>query len=69
MLDQLEHLVMTESPSSDKEACARCADAVTDVARDVLGEPERIEIDGATHLRWQFGAPARVVLVGHFDTV
>jgi glutamate carboxypeptidase len=69
MLEQLEHLVVTESPSSDKAACARCADAVTDVARGALGEPERIEIEGATHLRWHFGGPTRVVLVGHFDTV
>lgn len=69
MLDQLEHLVMTESPSSDKEACGRCADAVAEVARPTLGEAERIEVDGSVHLRWQFGAPTRVVLIGHFDTV
>ncbi len=69
MLEQLEHLVTTESPSSDRDACARCADAVTELAAPVLGAPERIEIDGVTHLRWQFGAPTRVVLIGHFDTV
>lgn len=69
MLEQLEHLVDTESPSSDPAACAQCADAVTAVARESLGDPERIVIDGATHLRWQFGGATRVVLVGHFDTV
>lgn len=69
MLEQLEHLVGVESPSSDRDACARCADAVTEVARDVLGAPERIEIDGNIHLRWQFGAPTKAVLIGHFDTV
>lgn len=69
MLEQLERLVKAESPSSDPAACARCADVVADIARPSLGEPERIVIDGATHLRWQFGAPTQVVLIGHFDTV
>jgi glutamate carboxypeptidase len=73
MLDALERLVTVESPSSDKAACARCADAVVEVAVAMLGDhaglPERIEVDGATHLRWAFGGPAKVVLVGHFDTV
>ncbi len=69
MLEQLEHLVGVESPSSDPAACARGADAVSAVARDALGEPERIVIDAATHLRWNFGGATKVVLVGHFDTV
>jgi glutamate carboxypeptidase len=71
MIDALERLVNVESPSADQEACARCADALSEVASEVLGtEPERIEIDGSTHLRWTFGAaPAKVVLIGHLDTV
>jgi glutamate carboxypeptidase len=72
MLEQLERLVTVESPSADKEACARCADALTEVAASVLPgcAPERIVVDGATHLRWRFGsAPTRVVLIGHMDTV
>ncbi|MGH3482649.1 MAG: M20/M25/M40 family metallo-hydrolase [Nocardioidaceae bacterium] len=38
---------------------------------DVLGvEPERIVLDGCTHLRWRLGAgPPRVLLLGHHDTV
>ncbi len=72
MLDALERLVTVESPSSDHDACARCADALTEVAASLLPghAPERIVIDGATHLRWRFGsAPTRVVVVGHMDTV
>jgi glutamate carboxypeptidase len=34
----------------------------------VLGAPERIEVDGLTHLRWTFGTP-RVLVLGHLDTV
>jgi glutamate carboxypeptidase len=72
MLEQLEQLVAIESPSSDKEACARCADALVDIAARVVpgADPERIVVDGSTHLRWRFGtAPTKVVLVGHLDTV
>ncbi|HUR78954.1 MAG TPA: M20 family metallopeptidase [Acidimicrobiales bacterium] len=72
MLDELERLVSVESPSLDHEACARCADALTEVASVVLPghAPERIVVDGATHLRWRFGpAPTRVVVIGHLDTV
>lgn len=72
MLDALERLVTVESPSSDQAACARGADAVTEVAAELLDGvvPERIVVDGATHLRWTFGpSPTRVALIGHFDTV
>ena len=72
MLDALERLVTTESPSSDKEACSRCADALIDVASSLLpsAPPERIVVDGSPHLRWRFGAsPTRVALIGHLDTV
>lgn len=65
----LASLVAVESPSADLEAVARCADAVTELGRRTLTEePERVVVDGRTHLRWQFGKP-RVVLLGHFDTV
>ena len=72
MLDALERLVAVESPSSDQAACARCADTVSEVAAALLdgAEPERIVVEGATHLRWTFGpSPTRVALIGHFDTV
>lgn len=73
MVDDLAALVNVESPSSDLEATASCASAVSEMgARYLQRQPERIEIDGRVHLRWRFdtdGGAAPVVLVGHFDTV
>jgi glutamate carboxypeptidase len=64
-------MVECESPSSDLEAVARSADVVARIGERRLGvAPERIVIDGRTHLRWRLGAgPSRVLLVGHHDTV
>ncbi|RVU23275.1 M20 family peptidase [Streptomyces antnestii] len=71
MLADIETLVRCESPSSDHKAVARSAEVVADVGRRLLGaEPERIVVDGVTHLRWRFGdGPPRVLLLGHHDTV
>lgn len=63
-------LVECESPSEDLQAVARSAETVAALAVELLGtEPERIVIDGCTHLRWRFGHTPRVLLVGHHDTV
>ncbi|AGM06823.1 M20 family metallopeptidase [Amycolatopsis keratiniphila] len=71
LLADIETLVRCESPSSDHEAVARSAEVVAEVGLRLLGaEPERIVVDGVTHLRWRFGdGPARVLLLGHHDTV
>ncbi|WP_189491767.1 M20 family metallopeptidase [Streptomyces antnestii] len=71
LLADIETLVRCESPSSDHKAVARSAEVVADVGRRLLGaEPERIVVDGVTHLRWRFGdGPPRVLLLGHHDTV
>ncbi|GAA1757670.1 M20 family metallopeptidase [Nocardioides hankookensis] len=71
MLDDVRELVGCESPSADLEAVARSADVVARVGTRRLGvEPERIVIDGRTHLRWRLGAgPSRVLVLGHHDTV
>ena len=74
MVEQLEQLTRIESPSSELAATAACAEQVAAMGEAFLGEaPERIEIEGRTHLRWRFGAarsgPPAVLLVGHFDTV
>lgn len=71
MLDDLRELVECESPSSDLAAVARSADLVARLGAAHLGvEPERIVLDGRTHLRWRLGTgPTRVLLVGHHDTV
>jgi glutamate carboxypeptidase len=71
LLDDVEALVTCESPSADLDAVARSADVVARVAAARLGAPpERIVLEGRTHLRWRFGAgPARVLVLGHHDTV
>lgn len=69
MLEALDALVSTESPSSDPEATQRCAGLVAELGGRLLGVgPDRIVVDGRTHLRWSFGSP-RVLLLGHLDTV
>jgi len=71
LLADIEALVRCESPSADRAAVAASADAVARVGTRLLGvAPERIVLDGRTHLRWRFGdGPARVLLLGHHDTV
>jgi glutamate carboxypeptidase len=70
-LADLRELVECESPSADLAAVARSADVVSRVGTARLGvAPERIVLDGVTHLRWRLGAgPSRVLLLGHHDTV
>nr|WP_236794770.1 M20 family metallopeptidase [Amycolatopsis sp. GM8] len=71
LLADIETLVCCESPSSDLDAVAHSADVLTGVGTALLGvAPERIVLDGRTHLRWRFGdGPPRVLLLGHHDTV
>lgn len=70
MVADIQHLVRCESPSDDLAAVARSADVVADMGTRLLGSaPERIVIDGCTHLRWRFGSGSRVLLLGHHDTV
>ena len=71
MLIDIGTLVTCESPSSDLQAVKASADAVALVGTALLGaEPERIIVDGCTHLRWRLGeGPRRVLLLGHHDTV
>ncbi|WP_299534834.1 M20/M25/M40 family metallo-hydrolase [uncultured Streptomyces sp.] len=69
MLAGLKRLVLRESFSADHVALRRSADEVAALGGELLGAaPERIVIDGVTHLRWSSGVP-RVLLVGHHDTV
>ena len=71
MLADLEELVRCESPSRDLAAVARSADVVARIGTARLGvAPERVVLDGRTHLRWRLGSgPARVLVLGHHDTV
>jgi glutamate carboxypeptidase len=71
MIEDLGELVGCESPSNDSAALARSAELVGHLGKRLLGaDPEVIVVDGRSHLRWRFGTgPARVLLVGHHDTV
>ncbi len=75
MLDDALRLLACESPSSDLEAVALSADLTAEVlgarfgAAGLPATPERMVIDGVTHLRWRFAGPTRVLLLGHHDTV
>jgi glutamate carboxypeptidase len=71
MLADVEALITCESPSADLDAVAASAEVVARVGSARLGaEPERIVIDGRTHLRWRLGTrPSRVLVLGHHDTV
>ncbi|MFJ8961644.1 M20 family metallopeptidase [Lentzea sp. NPDC102401] len=71
LIDDIERLVSCESPSTDLAAVARSAEVTAAVGAALLGsQPERIVLDGRTHLRWRLGSgPRRVLLLGHHDTV
>jgi len=71
LLADLRELVECESPSDDLAAVARSAEVVARIGTARLGvEPERIVLDGRSHLRWRLGGTAsRVLVVGHHDTV
>ncbi|GAA4708086.1 M20 family metallopeptidase [Nocardioides conyzicola] len=71
MLDDIRELIECESPSADLAAVARSADVVARVGERRLGvAPERIVLDGRTHLRWRLGSgTSRVLVLGHHDTV
>ncbi|WP_245674646.1 M20/M25/M40 family metallo-hydrolase [Herbidospora cretacea] len=70
-LADLRALVECESPSSDQAAVARSADLVAAIGTARLGvPPERLTVDGCSHLRWRFGDGDRqVLLLAHHDTV
>lgn len=70
LIATIRRLIACESPSADDDAVARSADVVTEIGTALLGvAPERIVVDGCTHLRWRFGAATRVLLLAHHDTV
>lgn len=70
-LRDVQELVECESPSADLSAVRRSAEVVARVGTRRLGvEPDRIVLDGRSHLRWRLGVgPSRVLLLGHHDTV
>jgi len=71
LLADIEELVACESPSTDPAALARSTDLVAELGERHLGAaPERLQAGGRTHLRWRLGTgPARILVLGHHDTV
>jgi glutamate carboxypeptidase len=71
LLADIETLVTCESPSADHDAVAVSAEVTAGVGAARTGVlPERIVVEGRSHLRWRFGeGPSRVLLLGHHDTV
>lgn len=69
---QLGDLVGCESPSDAPPLLAVCAGRVAELGQALTGvEPERVTAGELTHLVWRMRPRdgARVVLVGHYDTV
>lgn len=70
MVADLERLVAAESPSEHSAELALAADVVADIGRGLLETgPIYLPGDGCDHLLWSFGDKARVLIVGHYDTV
>ena len=71
ILADLQALVGCESPSADLAAVQRSADLVAQLGTVRLGvAPERVVVEGCSHLRWRFGTgPRRVLVLAHHDTV
>ena len=70
MIDELEALVLVESPSADDAATEAAARVVDDLLLEHLGSRGTWLAEGTRgHLLWSGGGPTRVLLVGHVDTV
>jgi glutamate carboxypeptidase len=70
-IESIEALARNESPSTDKDALARCGRDLTSMLRAQGADVEIVECDGRGHVRASVeGTGAqRVLLLGHFDTV
>jgi glutamate carboxypeptidase len=71
LLERIETLVRIESPTTDKAAADRCADAIAGQLAGLGGRVQRLpRATAGDHLLARFGHGERQVLVlGHFDTV
>lgn len=70
MIEELEALVLAESPSADDAATEAAARLVDDLFLEHLGTRGAWIADGARgHLLWSGGGPVEVLLIGHVDTV
>jgi glutamate carboxypeptidase len=70
MLEDLELLVNTESPSNEVELLQRSADVLASVIQRRLGSaPDVVPSVAGPHVHWSGGGEPKVLIVGHHDTV
>lgn len=70
MLEDLETLVMVESPSLDVEALRASAHVVASMLeRRLGGQATLVESETGPHVRWSGGGEPQVLVLGHHDTV
>ncbi len=69
MIESVDLLVSTESPTNDLAACAHLAGVAAKLTSEWLGSPARVEVhDGCPVVRWGPEHP-EILLLGHLDTV
>lgn len=70
MLDDLRVLVEVESPSRDLDALRTSAETLATMMTRLLGSaPTIVESPAGPHVHWKGGPDAKVLIVGHHDTV
>ncbi len=70
MLDDLRLLVEVESPSLDIEAVTTSATVLAGIIERLLGSaPTLVDSPSGPHVHWCGGGDAKVLLLGHHDTV
>ncbi len=70
MLSDLRTLVEIESPSRDRAALQRSADALAAMIERLLGRPATlVDSPAGPHVHWSGGGAPKVLLLGHHDTV
>jgi glutamate carboxypeptidase len=70
MTGWLADLVGCESPSSEPDALAQCAQLLGEIGAEVFGRPARmIALNDHPCVLWRGTAPSQVLILGHFDTV
>ncbi|MEO6124424.1 MAG: M20 family metallopeptidase [Ilumatobacteraceae bacterium] len=70
MLDDLSTLINVESPSRDLDALGKSASVLAGIIEQRLGTtPTLIETSAGPMVHWSGGGSAKVLIVGHHDTV
>ena len=70
MVETLEQFVNIESPSHEVELLTASAHFLADLMTRLLGTPPTIiESSEGPHVHWKDGDNAKVLIVGHHDTV